>query len=644
MAYGLRYTITQKLRDDLNQVVKIYEEDYVGATVTTYEATNVNIQPNSNEEDPIGGIISSQLDVSFLISTEEDYDNFPELLNYNDNKYYVELVIDNNIKWKGFLFNDYINVQFTTGNQEVSITCIDGLSFLKYIYYDSEVSINDLITLLNIIGQGLNKIVYPNMTFIYACCSYYASSMFDRSDAGGDEPFKQAYQYRRDLLNLDYFTILDNIVKGFGCRLFQANGDWYILPMNQMATTIYYTRYVVADVPSNSGNGILDNLIEIEPYAEGNVHFVNNGQTKIVRKGYPTIITNVPYTYASNYIHNPDLKQIDGAGFPIGWEKTQTGTGVVQFFQFPDSQFNVFSLIVTSGSGTASVSMGNSASFAYLPKMYGLEASLSFDFRGSMKVFIEIFIYNGTGYTSYYLKNDGTWTTVSSSIDAVSTTGTSYDSKTIKIPLGEQNTSSGKIVVEGYVNCSFFVQNNSASVKNFQLTQSAGDLKQVIITRSINENQIIKNIDLKYGLIYPDLFVYINDNYINRLSDVNGNILTGWYRYGHSAESFDNLPQLIMRQYSNLLNRNIATLEGDLGNYTSSVGMIYLDKVYEVQDASTNALSYNGKKFLINRLTTNPYNSEVNSIQLIEVIDEDNASTETIQYDGYVSDRVPRPS
>ena len=644
MAYGLRYTLTQELRDGLSQVVKIYEEDYVGATVTTYQATSVNIQPNSNEEDPIGGIISSQMDVSFLISTEEDYENFPQLLNFNDVKYYVELVINGNIKWKGFLFNDYINVQFTTGNQEVSFTCIDGLSFLKFIYYDSEVSINDLITLLNIIGQGLNKIVYPNMTFIYACCSYYAESMFDRSDAAGDEPFKQAYQYRRDLLNLDYFTILDNIVKGFGCRLFQANGDWYILPMNQMASTIYYTRYVVEDVPSNSGNGVLNNLIEIEPYAEGNVHFVNNGQTKIVRKGYPTIITNVPYTYASNYIHNPDLKQIDGAGFPIGWEKTQTGTGVVQFFQFPDSQFNVFSLIVTSGSGTASVSMGNSGTYDYLPQMYGAEASLSFDFRGSMKVFIEILVLIGGGYTAYYLKNDGTWTTVSSSIDAVSTTGTSYDSKSIKIPLGEQNTSSGKRVVEGYVNCSFFVQNNSASVKNFQLTQSAGDLKQVIVTRSINENQIIKNIELKYGLIYPDLFVYINDNYINRLSDVNGNILTGWYRYGKPFESFDNLPQLIMRQYSNLLNRNIATLEGDLGNYTSNVGMIYLDKVYEVQDASTNALSYNGKKFLINRLTTNPYNSEVNSIQLIEVIDTDNASTETIQYDGYVSDRVPRPT
>lgn len=648
MAYILKYTITQKLRDDSTQVVKIYEEDPLTSDVYTYEATNINIQPNSNEEDPIGGIISSQLDVSFLISTEEDYENFPELLNYNDNKYYVELVIDGNIKWKGFLFNDYINVQFTTGNQEVSITCIDGLSFLKYIYYDSEVSINDLISLLNIIGQGLNKIVYPNMTFIYACCSYYATGMFDRGDAAGDEPFKQSYQYRRDLLNLDYFTILDNIVKSFGCRLFQANGDWYILPMNQMASTIYYTRYVVEDVPSNSGNGILDNLINIQPYSDGNVHFVNNVQTKIVRKGYPTIITNVPYEYASNYIHNPDLKQIDAFGFPIGWEKNEVGTGLVQFFQFPDSQFNTFTISTSvSGPGTASVSMGNSSSFAYLPKMYGLEGELSFDFRGGLRVYIEIFVFNGTGYTSYYLREDGIWTPTNSWFEVFSTTGTSFDSKSIKIPLGERNTTVGKKIMEGYINCSFLVTGgggNGASMKNFQLKQTAGDLKQVIISRSINNNQISKNIDLKYGLIYPDLFVYINDNYINRLSDIYGNILTGWYRYGHPTESFPNLPQLIMRQYSNLLNRNIATLEGDLGNYTSDVGMIYLDKVYEVQDSSTNALSYNGKKFLINRLTSNPYNNEVNGIQLIEVIDVDNASTETLQYDGYVSDRVPRPT
>ena len=97
-----------------------------------------------------------------------------------------------------------------------------------------------------------------------------------------------------------------------------------------------------------------------------------------------------------------------------------------------------------------------------------------------------------------------------------------------------------------------------------------------------------------------------------------------------------------MRQYSNLLNKNIATLEGDLGNYNSDNGMIYLDKVYDVQDASTNALSYNNKKFLINRLTSNPYFSQVNSIQLVEITNKDNDSVESIQYDGQVSTRPPR--
>ena len=63
MAYVLKYTITQKLRDDLLQVVKIYEEDPLNNDVYTYEAKSIQIQPNSNEEDRIGGVIYSQLNV-----------------------------------------------------------------------------------------------------------------------------------------------------------------------------------------------------------------------------------------------------------------------------------------------------------------------------------------------------------------------------------------------------------------------------------------------------------------------------------------------------------------------------------------------------------------------------------------------------
>jgi len=134
--------------------------------------------------------------VSFIISDQDDYNNFPDLLNFDETKYYVELVVNSVIKWRGFLLNDYIQVPFTTGNQEVSINCIDGLSFLRYIYYDGDVNINSLIKLIDIIGTCLNALPFDDMIFIYACCSYYADGMFDRGDAGGDEPFIQTYQYK----------------------------------------------------------------------------------------------------------------------------------------------------------------------------------------------------------------------------------------------------------------------------------------------------------------------------------------------------------------------------------------------------------------------------------------------------------------
>ena len=88
----------------------------------------------------------------------------------------------------------------------------------------------------------------------------------------------------------------------------------------------------------------------------------------------------------------------------------------------------------------------------------------------------------------------------------------------------------------------------------------------------------------------------------------------------------------MIRQYSNLLNKNIATLEGDLGTYKASTGTIYLDKVYSVTDAGTSALNYNSKKFLINRLELIPYVNNTASIQLIEVTNTDIGSTEKLDY------------
>jgi len=648
MAYGLRYTITQELRDETSLIVKIYEKSYVGGTVTPYIGTNVSLVPNAANEDPIAIIISSQLNVSFIISDQEDYDNFPDLLNFDETKYYVELVINSIIKWRGFLLNDYIQVQFTTGNQEVSINCIDGLSFLRYIYYDGDVNVNSLIKLIDIIGTSLNQLPFDDTIFIYDCCSYYADGMFDRGDAGADEPFSQTYQYKRDFYQLDYYTILENIIKTFGCRLFQANGDWYILPMNQQADTIYYTRYVVDDVPSVSGNGVLTNTISILPYQDGNVHFINNNQTKIVKKGYPTIQSTLPYDYASNYIYNGTFKFTTGSGASLranGWSEFEVAPSRATLVVLPEDQSNRYEVFYLGG-GNAYIQnyFLSPVDYSYLPKMYGTSASLSFELQGAnagdkIRVYITAFI----GGTTYYLRDNDTWSATSHFIDITYTTFNTYVTNSIEIPMGFSQALS--LTIEGLIGVKFEAAAGAIGgyIKNVKLTQGDASIKEVVLTRNIGStSQIATDIDIPYSAIYPPQGASPIRNNVGLLFQSDGDIWTDWYRYGYPPEAFTMLAELVMRQYSNLLNKNIATLEGDLGAIAGANGFIYLDKTYTIQDASTNALSYNNKKFLINRLTSNPYMGETSQIQLLEITMVDNASTATVDYIGDVTIETPK--
>ena len=649
MAYGLRYTITQQLRDDTTLIAKIYEKSYVGTTVTPYIGTNITLSPNSSNEDPIATIVSSQLNISFIISNQDDYDNFPDLLNFDETKYYVELVIAGQIKWRGFLLNDYVQVPFTTGNQEVSINCIDGLSFLRYIYYDGDVNTNSLVKLIDMIGLCLNALPFDDMIFLYACCSYYAEGMFDRGDAAGDEPFIQTFQYKRDFYKLDYYTILENIIKTFGCRLFQANGDWYILPMNQQADIIYYTRYVIENVPINSGNGILSNTINIEPYVDANVHFIDNTQTKIVRKGYPTIEAALPYEYASNYIYNGTFKFTTGTGAALranGWSEFEQSPSRATLVVLPEDQSNRYEIFYLGSSTLAYIQnyfalpVGNT----YLPKMYGRSATLSFEYQGANAGnIIRLYITAYVGGVTYYLRDNDTWDTSVRFRDIVYNTFNTYVDYTVTIPMGY--SSSVSTVIEGYIGVKFEAANGAVGgyIKNVKLTQEESQIKEVVLTRNIGSaNQVITDIDIPYGAIYPAEGSSPIRNNVGLLLNNEGDVLTGWYRYGYPPESFDMLAELILKQYSNLLSKNIATLEGDLGSISGENGLCYLDKTFTIQDSSTNALSYNGKKFLINRLTLSPYTNETNQIQLLEITNIDNASVGSVDYIGDVTIETPK--
>jgi hypothetical protein len=648
MAYGLRYELTQKLRDNTNLTVNIYEDGHTGSSYI-YTATQISVTPNSNEEDPIGSIISSQLNVSFIVSTNDDYTNFPDLLNYNDVEYYVELSVNGVILWKGFLFNDYINVGFVTGYQVVNIVCIDGLSFLKDIPYQSTENINSPTPLLNIITESLVKIPYKNASSLYSCISYFAAGMFNRGVSTNNETFSQTYQYRRDYVTLDYFTILENIITSFGCRLFQYNGDFYIMPINDMATGLYYTKFTISSSPTVITSGTLSNAVSIESYAANNVHFINSSQVKIVRKGYPVVTSTFDYRSALNYIYNNDLKIYSGTApaYTVpGWTFTKTVDGYATIDINPNYQYNgIFVASVFTAGSTGRAEMGTPGVYTTLPFMYGPEIRLSFDYltlnstKRKLKVAFQLNYYDGSSYTIYYMNSSNIWSTSFSYFTVETADQLVYEAKSLTCYLGPNVVMGSNLDLRGYIRVIFLADDWDAGfgggyVRNILLTQADGEVKSEQVTRFIGTSKTTKDVKLPYGGLYPigGLASYQHFNNLGTFTDSSGNYLTGWYRFGKPTETFRDLIELMIRQYSNLLNKNIATLEGDLGTYKASTGTIYLDKVYSVTDAGTSALNYNTKKFLINRLDLVPYLNITSSIQLIEVTNTDIGSTAKTDY------------
>lgn len=657
MAYGIKYRLTQALRDGTNLYVDIYERDYVDDLVINYDAVNIQLNSNASEDEPLAAIVSSQLNISFLVS-DENYDDFPDLLTFDDRRYFVKLLNEETLLWCGFLFNDYVQVPFTTGYIQVDIIAIDGLSFLEYNTFDfvEEQTVNSLFNHIDIIAEILNAIQYPEAIDLLTSCSYYAEGMYTRADASSEEPFDQTYQYRRDIQGVTYYQVLENIVKSFGCRLFQSDGKWQILAINEMANdTRYYTNYAIYPTVSNAGSGVFDKDVTIEPYAEGNVHFINNSQTKIVRKGYPKLKLTYDFNYPNNYIHNGTFKGLQNytptpdSLSVFGWFLYySTGTYPTNLIEVvPDSNFNNINLLTSASAGATSFFQNRPPAplteTLYAPYMVGPQFTLSLEhiMLPNIVGYVEIRLVRGA--TSYYYNSANTWQTTQTylTIDNPFTPDTyrdEFNSYSISvnmtypaIPVGVGLQWGGYVLIKIF--CQQGTDHNAILFRNVKLTQGSFITNSIEVTREIGTgNNNIKELKQDYGS-YAE-FTYTLDLLTNNLGvlyDSSGNVLKNWYRYPN-VESFPLLQMLIARQYSNLLSKNFGTLEADLGSFQTEKGLNYLDKVFLVTDPNTTPLTYDGKKFLLNRASIIPQIDEVDSMQIIEITDVDNESTETIQY------------
>jgi hypothetical protein len=618
MAYGLRYTITQILRNGNNQVLEIYERDYVAGIVKTYQPLSIIVQPNSNEEYPYPTIISTQVNFSILLETQDDYDQFPDVLSQDDRKYYVILKESTNVMWRGYMFNDYTQMGFSTGITQADFTCIDGISFIQNIEYVRDDSINQLDTQLNVISDGLKLIAYPDVLNLVVACSYFAGGMLDRQDGVSNEPFSQIYQYRRDFMGESYYDIIGKIMTSFNCRMFQANGDWCIFSMNEMAaTTNYFTKYNILATPTITSSGVLSNTVNIVPYADGNVHFINNSQIKLLKKGFYNIQGRGAYESALNYCDNADLKlnafpTNTATGFILGATGDSTATIV------PDTagQFDAVSL-VRNTSGLASIENGNLAAPNYfLPYIGEVPFKLSFEHATSTGAKLQISMNTSLGVV--YLDTNGLWQSSVQNL-TIDDNDATYSTYTKDIP---PYFVTG-VAIFGYLKFKIVcnASGESTALRNFIIQRGDSEIK-FIEANYVADNTIQSTLQVfeqPYGNNYLTTYTYSSNKGVLCASD--GTFLKDWYSSCPSGTPLGAIDLIVFMTYQNIrnLNKNVATVECDLGEHTSSGAFVYLDKVFTTTDTVTGNLSYTGKKFIMNRVSQNAYVNELNSVQLIEV-------------------------
>jgi hypothetical protein len=617
MPYGLRYTITQILRNGTNQVIEIYERDYAAGVVKTYKPVSIIVQPNSNEEYPYPTIISTQVNFSILLETQDDYDQFPNVLSQDDRKYYVVLKESTNVMWRGYMFNDYTQMGFSTGITQADFTCIDGISFMQNIEYVRDDSINQLDTQLNVISDGLKLLAYPDVLNLVVACSYFAGGMLNRQDGVSNEPFSQIYQYRRDFIGESYYDIIGKIMTSFNCRMFQANGDWCIFSMNEMAaSTNYFTKYNILATPTITSSGVLNNTVNILPYADGNVHFINNSQIKLLKKGFYNIQGRGAYESALNYCDNGNLKL---NAFPTntatGFILAATGDSTATIVPDTAGQFDKVS-IVRNTSGSASIENGNLIAINYfLPYIGEIPFKLSFEHITSTGAKLQISMNTAGGLR--YLDTNGQWQTTLQNI----TINPSETLSTYSRDIPPYFVSG--VAIFGYLKFKIVcdASGQSTLLQNFIIQRGDSEVK-FIEANFVADNTIqstLKVFEQPYGNNYPTTYNYSSNKGVLCASD--GTFLENWYSSCPSGTPLGAVDLITFMTYQNIrnLNKNVATVECDLGEHISSTGFVYLDKVFTTTDTVTGNLSYNGKKFIMNRVSQNAYVNELNSVQLIEV-------------------------
>ncbi|MEB3210262.1 MAG: hypothetical protein VKL39_02860 [Leptolyngbyaceae bacterium] len=396
------------------------------------------------ETDKFKPILSSEGNLT-IISEQED--QFIELYTNDRNLYRIEYRKGGVAKWTGKVLPFIYQEVLKAPPFETQIIATDGLPELRDLYFiqeDGQV-FTGTMSLIKLVAYILKKLKLD----LHICVgvNMYAEGM---DTTAADDPFDQAYcdletfYLAEDQPSLDF--VLKTILEPFNARLLQWENKWWIVKIEELATTFDYREFDEdGDYVSNSSYTAPKNV----DYPDANGLMYSAFPNRELRPGYgqvkvnyrlglkPNILKNGDFRLKSTYI--PSLNFYSFTVNSEGWNIVSPYYAISQGYEKIDD--GNIAYYISSDDSILSNTEGGNAYFqtdSYTVKM-GTNNQLKITVR--CKVRRQSVIFGTTTYQievpyvklrvrikygSQYLQNDGSWTSTESTIDYFITTFNEY--------------------------------------------------------------------------------------------------------------------------------------------------------------------------------------------------------------------------
>jgi len=645
MAYEIKYRITAATKSDVTSVLNIYEDGYDGEIIE-YPCISLQLQYIPRSDDAFEPIYVSQLSVA--IDVTDNVEDMPDFTTLNDRKYFVKLLSGANVDFIGWILSDNVQYVFSTGRKDLYFNAIDGLGMLETIPLplSDETELIYVESAKDFISIALEQINYPIDYKIISGVSFYSEDMDNRTDDPAADGLAQSYINYATFINsnqqaTDCLDVLTRIVKSFGSRLFQAKGNFYIVPLTQFAQDSYYATIY------NSDGTIFDDTIisdtgKIQGFSANTsgLYFVDNSQFKLIKKGYNKVRFNKVVEYPNNYITNWNLKTFTVVSPTVSnafsWLANRNG-GTIYVKSYPEKKYNSWFIdYPTANPHFSSVTANN------LPFINPSEIiNLSFDFAtlGNVSgtpdaLFLLKLQVQPVGGNAYFLNQDKNWSIAVNPNDHYF-----YYPYYGSSPVVNFKIEAAPCPVFGQLYMEIIMCSSSAGlwkstvkqaeISNFNLKIDSF-FKEVTTESYINDvEEYVLDIDLPMG------FNDINEakyNYIGYISKSDGSMLLNWYRQEYPDETYRSLSELVVKQYSNCLNKNIINLDASFMGMETEDGRLSGAMRINATDLDPVQISVTNKKYIIGNSTIDLPN-DVITATLLDINPENVETTMNTVYD-----------